>query len=158
MHCAKGFSFWSLVSLRLRMMPRTELMREQTHKRNSSRRMMCAIAALVLLAAPMSGFGCTGGHCLSQSSKATAGCSGMEMPKDVTPVGIQSTIACCQIMHDFPVTISVRTATQKARAELLPVVLGSMRAGLARTERAAPRPVESSPPRNVQSLFCTLLI
>ncbi len=157
-HCAKGYSFCSRVSLPLAMMPRTEPMAEQKRKRISSRRLVCAITVLAIVAAPLYGFCCTGGAWLARGSQATTECSGMGMSHEITSVETHSPLGCCQITHGLPVTVGMRTTVETTRTQILPVVVATEHPGLFRTERAVPRPVESSPPQNMQSLLCTLLL
>ncbi len=134
------------------MIWRTESMQEKTHKRYSLRRLICAINALAIMAAALYGFCCTSNRCSSLSSPATTACTGMEMPNDIPSVEMHASLACCQITQGLPVTI------ETTRTQILPSVVTTERPSLLGTERAVPRPVETSPPRNVQSLFCTLLL
>ena len=133
-------------------------MDEPTYKRISWRKMICAVGALLVMAAPMLGSFCAPSNCSSQNSKAAAPCNGMEIRKDATSVNAQSPIACCQLTQSPPAMVGQNTGTQKVKAELSSVVSGTMPAGLVVTQRIAPRLVDGPPPHDVQSLLCILQI
>ncbi len=70
----------------------------------------------------------------------------------------ESRVDCCQISQGLPATFRQSTDTEKARAEFSPVPLPTGLPTLIATRRTIALPVDSSPPQDVQSLFCTLLI
>ena len=156
--CAKEHIFRSPGSLRLPVNRRTKPMEEHTHKRGPWRKLICVMGALFVMAAPMSGSVCTGRDCAPQNSEAAALCSGMEMHKDAASAIAQSPVACCQLTPIPPATLRSHTDTQDCKAELSQSVTGTAFDGVVATQRMAPRPVDSPPPHDVQSLFCTLLI
>ncbi len=126
--------------------------------RISWRRLICIVGALLVIGAPISAALCSAGDCLGQSSKTHAGCSGMAMPRSETAVNAQSRVDCCQISQGFPATFRQSTDTEKTRAEFSLVSLEKLLPKVVATRGMMARPVDSLPPQDVQSLFCTLLI
>jgi hypothetical protein len=128
------------------------------HKALSGRKLICVLGALLVTGAPISASLCAAGDCSVQSPKADARCSGMAMPQSATSINAQSRLDCCQLNQGSPATLRQSTDTEKAKAEFARVPLGTGLASLVATRRTIARPVDSSPPHDVQSLFCTLLI
>ena len=156
--CDQGHSLCRVGRLGLLANRRMKPMYEQTHQRIAWRKLICVVAALLVVAVPMLGSLCAPSDCSSQNAKTAGPCSGMDMPKDATPAIAQSPVACCQLTQIPPAAVRQRTDTQECKAELSSGVSGTMFAGLVATQRMAPRPADSPPPHDVQSLFCTLLI
>jgi hypothetical protein len=121
-------------------------------------RLAAVILGLLVVAAPMLASLCAPGDCLASNSKTEAGCNGMTMPPNASAVMAESRTECCQVSSGVPATVRPSTATEKARAEFLPVALPTGLANAVAARRTTARPLDSSPPQDVQSLFCTLLI
>ena len=156
--CAKEHIFWSPGTLQLTVNRRIDPMDEQTHKGISWRKLMSVLGALLVTAAPMSGFVCAARDCLPQNTNAVAACTSMDMPKDARPVIAQSPVACCQFTPSPPAAIRQSTDAQACKVDLSSRVSGTLFPGLVTTQRMAPSQAASPPPHDVQSLFCTLLI
>ncbi len=67
-------------------------------------------------------------------------------------------VDCCQVSQGLPATFRQSTDTERAKAEIVTVPLGTALATVVATRNIIARPVESSRRHDVQSLFCTLLI
>lgn len=80
------------------------------------------------------------------------------MPRDASAFMLGSRGDCCQVSQGLPATVRPSTDTEKAKAEFLPVPLPTGLPNVVAARGTVARPIESSPPQDVQSLFCTLLI
>jgi hypothetical protein len=130
----------------------------QTYFRISWRKLICIVGALLLMGTQAFGSLCAADACSGQSSKADARCSGMAMPRSASEMKAEFRADCCQVSQGLPATFRQSTDTGKAKAEFAPVPLGMGLPSVVATRNMIARPVDSSPPRDVQSLFCTLLI
>jgi hypothetical protein len=82
----------------------------------------------------------------------------MATPGAAAAISGLSHLSCCQMEQAPPATARSTTDVDKAKAEFLPVrLLIGLSKVVAAGGRIA-RPLDSSPPHDVQSLFCTLLI
>lgn len=70
----------------------------------------------------------------------------------------ESRVDCCQVSQGLPATFRQSSDTEKAKAEIAAVPLGTALPTVVATRRRIARPLDSSPPDDVQSLLCTLLI
>jgi len=129
-----------------------------TQTRISWHRLVTIVLALMVMTAPVSASLCATGDCSAQSSKVEARCSGMAMPRNASAIKAESRVDCCQISLGLSATFRQSTDTEKARAKFSPVPLPTGLPTVIATRRTIARPVDSSPPQDVQSLFCTLLI
>jgi hypothetical protein len=130
----------------------------QPHFRISWRKLISVVGALLVMGAPISASFCAKGSCLGQSSNADAPCSGMAMPQSANSIGAQSSLDCCQMKQDLSATLRESTDTEKVKGEFSFVPRATALPSLVATRGIIVRPVDSSPPHDVQSLFCTLLI
>jgi len=133
-------------------------MNDQAHIRVSWRNLICVVGALLVMGAPIWASLCAAGDCSGQSSKADAPCSGMAMPWSTTSINAQSLLGCCQLKQGLPAAFRQSTDTEKVKAEFSSIPLETALRGVVATRGMFTRPVDSSPPHDVQSLFCTLLI
>ncbi len=135
-------------------------MADGTHNRVSSGKVACLIGAFLLMVAPIFGSICASNDCASQNPKVAPPCSGMDMPKHVaTAVWANSSGSCCHMTQIPPATVGQTGETQKVKGAVSAfVVPGSLSAEIVPTFRLGSNHVDSSPPHDVQSLFCTLLI
>lgn len=132
----------------------------KTQMRVSWRMLVSIVGAFMLMVAPMSATFCVPNDCASQDSKASTLCKGMDMSKDGFTVHANTSLSCCQMNQTPPaVTIGQNGDTEKVKtAVAILVVPGSVPSGPAASLEIASRDVDSSPPHDLQSLFCTLLI
>jgi hypothetical protein len=133
-------------------------MDSQAYFRISWRKLTCVAGALLLMGTQVSASLCAADDCSGHSSKVDAECTGMAMPRIATSVNAQSVLGCCQLNQGLPATFRQSTDTEKAKAEFSSVPLEMARPTVVAARRIIARPVDSSPPQDVQSLFCTLLI
>jgi hypothetical protein len=132
-------------------------MAEQMHIRASFRKLVCVVGALLVMAAPMFATVCAPSDCASRNSKVAPPCSGMEMPK--LAVWASASKSCCQMTEIPPATLGQTGETQKVKAAVsIFVVPGNVSADILPTFRSTSSQIDSSPPHDVQSLLCTLLI
>jgi hypothetical protein len=82
----------------------------------------------------------------------------MAMPQSANSIDAQSRLDCCQMKQELPATLRESADTEKAKSEFSFVPRGTALPSLVATREIIVRPVDSSPPHDVQSLFCTLLI
>jgi hypothetical protein len=130
----------------------------QTYFRISWRRLICVVGALLLMGTQVSASLCAADICSGQSSKADARCSGMAMPRSASSINAQSRAYCCRLNQSLPGTFRLGTDMEKARAEFSAIPQGTGLASVVAIHRTITRPLDSSPPDDVQTLFCTLLI
>lgn len=130
----------------------------QAYFRISWRKLISVVGALLVMGAPISASFCAKGSCLGQSSNADARCSGMAMPQSANSIDAQSRLDCCQMKQEFPATLRQNIDTVKAKGEFSSVLLGTALPSVLATRKIITRPLNSSPPHDVQSLSCTLLI
>jgi hypothetical protein len=135
-----------------------KVMDGQAKMRISWRKLICVVGALLVMGAPISTALCAVGDCSGQSSKIHAGCSGMAMPRSATSVNAQSLLGCCQLKQGLPAAFRQSTDTENVKAEFSSVPVDTALPCVVATHGMMARPVDSPPPRDVQSLFCTLLI
>jgi hypothetical protein len=128
----------------------------QAYFRISWRKLICVVGGVLLMWTQVSASLCAAGVCEGPSSKADARCSGMAMPRSATSINTQPRVDCCQLTQGLPARQS--TDTEKARAEFLAVPQGTGLPSVVVTGRTSTRPVRGSPPHDVRSLFCTLLL
>ena len=122
------------------------------------RKLICVVGALLVMGAPILGSLCAAGDCSGRSLKADARCTAMAMPQSATSINAESRLDCCQMNPGLPAAFRESTDTGKAKAEFSSAPLGTaLQSAVARRSVIA-GPVDSSPPDDVQSLFCTLLI
>lgn len=133
-------------------------MNGQAHLRISWRKLICIVGAVLVMGAPIAAFLCAAGDCSGQSSKASAECTAMAMPRSATSINAPSLLDCCQLQQGLPATVRQSTDTEKVKAEFSSVPLETGLPSVVATHRMITRQVDSSPPHDVQSLFCTLLI
>jgi hypothetical protein len=133
-------------------------MKSQAHLRISWRKLICVVGAVLVMGAPISASLCAAGDCSGQSSKTDARCSRMAMPRSATSINAQSFLDCCQLKQGLPATLRQSTDTEKVEAEFSSVPLETGLPTVVVTHRMITRQVDSLPPHDVQSLFCTLLI
>lgn len=131
-------------------------MDDQAQFRFSWRKLVCVVSALLLVGIQVSTSYCAAEVFFGHSSTADTRCTGMPMSGSASSVNPESRVDCCQLNQDIPATF--RQSTDTAKAEFLSVSLGTDLSGAVGTRKTAARPVDSSTPRNVQSLFCTLLL
>ena len=131
-------------------------MDDQAHIRISWRKLVCVVSVLLLMGIQVSTSYCAAEVFSGHSSTAGTRCSGMPMSASATSECTESRAYCCQLTRDTPVTF--RQSTDTTKAAFLFVSLRTGLSGAVATRTTTPRPVDSSPPRNVQSLFCTLLL
>ena len=117
---------------------------------------MSVASALLLVGIQLSTSYCAGEVFSAQSSTTSTRCTGMPMSASETSVNPESRVDCCQVSQDIPATF--RQTTNPAKAEFLFVSLRTGLSGAVAIRGTAARSVDTSPPRNVQSLFCTLLL
>jgi hypothetical protein len=130
----------------------------QVYFRISWRKLISVIGALLLMVTQVSASLCVADVCSGQSSKADARCSGMAMPRSASSINAQSRADCCQLNPSLPPTFRLGTDTEKARAEFSAVPRGPGLPSVVAIRRTITRPLDSLPPDDVQSLFCTLLL
>lgn len=134
-------------------------MADETHNLVSWRRLGCIVGAVLLMAAPILGSVCAPSDCAARNSKAAQPCAGMDMPAHAVTVWASSSASCCQMTQIPPATLGQTGDTQKAKAAVSAfIVPGSLSAETVPTFPMTSRHVDSPPPHDVQSLFCTLLI
>jgi hypothetical protein len=130
----------------------------QAYFRISWRKLLCVVGALLLMGTQVSASLCAADVCSGQSSKADARCSGMAMPRSASSINAQSRADCCQLNQSLPGTFRLGTDTEQARAEFSAIPQGTGLPSVVAIRRTITRPLDSSPPDDVQTLFCTLLI
>ena len=160
MDCGRGHSLWSSLGLCFIMKKqRSVRMDDRKHRRVSRRKLICMVSTLLMVGGPILGSLCASGSCSSKKSDSVAQCAGMDMPKDPAILRANSSLSCCQMTQIPPATLSQKGETQKVKAELANlIVLTNVSAGPVAGYKIAFPHVDSSPPPDVQSLFCTLLI
>ena len=135
-----------------------EAMNGKAQTRISWHRLVTVVLALVVMAAPISASLCAADDCFALTPKNESGCSGMTMPRNASAIMAGSRGDCCQVSQGFPAAVRPSTDTEKAKAEFAPVPLPTGLSKVVAARETVARPIESSPPQDVQSLFCTLLI
>ncbi len=80
------------------------------------------------------------------------------MPQNASAIVAETRTDCCQVSPGLPATVRPSTGTEKAKAEFLPVPLPTGMPSVVAARRTFARPLEGSPPQDVQSLFCILLV
>jgi hypothetical protein len=135
-----------------------QAMNGKAQTRISWHRLVTVVLALVVTAAPISASLCATGDCFASSPKTEAGCSSMTMPRNASAIVAGSRGDCCQVRQGLPATVRPSTESEKAKAEFLAVPLPTGLPNAVAARGTVARPIESSPPQDVQSLFCTLLI
>jgi len=138
---------------------RKKRMAEETHKRAIGRKLTCLFGALLLMVAPLSRSFCVPSDCGLQNSKAAPQCGGMDMASHSAAAHVTASLSCCRMTQIPPATISRNGDATKANATVSTVsVSDSVPGAPVTTVRISSRLVDSSPPHNVQSFLCTLLI
>lgn len=83
-------------------------------------------------------------------------CSGMQMAKLAVWASSES---CCRMTQTPPATLGQTGETQKIKAAVsIFFIPGKMSTAILPTFRRTSSQIDSSPPHDVQSLLCTLLI
>ena len=126
--------------------------------RISWHRLVTVVLALVVMGAPVSASFCAQSDCFAPSSMSETTCSKMTMPQNTSAILAGSHTDCCQVTPVLPATMRQSTVAEKAKAAFSPVPLPSDLSSVVAARRTLLHPLESSPPQDVQSLFCTLLI
>ena len=80
------------------------------------------------------------------------------MPRIANAILVGSRVDCCQVSQRLPATVRASTDTERAKAEFSAIPLPTGLPNVIAARSTLARPIESSPPQDVQSLFCTLLI
>src|SRR6516165_306863 len=120
--------------------------------------LVCLISGFVLIVASVPSSLCAPSPCSAQESEA-AHCVGMDVPRGDTTVHANSSSLCCQLTGLPATTIGQERVVEKAKAAISSLaVSGAIPSGLTSHLRTILRRVDLSPPHDVQSLFCTLLI
>ena len=136
---------------------RKKRMAEEMPERASFRKLVCVVGALLVMAAPMFGTVCAPSVCASRNFKMAPPCSGMEMPKRA--VWASASQSCCRMTQTPPATLGQTGETQKNKAAVSTLFIpGKMSTDILPTFRTTSSQIDSSPPHDVQSLLCTLLI
>ena len=136
---------------------RKKRMAEEMPKRASFRKLVGVAVALLVMAGPMFGTVCAPSVCAARNSKMAPPCSGMEMPK--LSVWASASESCCRMTQIPPATLGQTGETQKVKAAVsIFVVPGNVSADILPTVRTTSSQIATSPPHDVQSLLCTLLI
>jgi hypothetical protein len=147
-----------LAEFKIAMKLLEQAMNWKAQTRISWHRLAALILGLLMMAAPISASVCGPDDCFGSSSKTEAGCGGMNMSRNATVLMAGSRLDCCQVSPGLPATVRPSTVTERAKAEFLPVALPTGLANAVAARRTTARPLDSSPPQDLQSLFCTLLI
>jgi hypothetical protein len=82
----------------------------------------------------------------------------MTMPSSAAAISGRSNFPCCQIDQAPPATARSNSDTEKPKAEFSLASLGTGPSSLVAVRETITHPLDSSPPNDVQSLFCTFLI